>query len=234
MTNVNQESDKNTNELIVKYLESFITTERLKKINQVLSYRTRHLTVVLEDIYQSQNASAVLRSCDIFGVQDVHIIENINKYEINPDVALGATKWLNLIQYNNLNNNTERCLSYLKKQNYRIVAASPHDENYLLEELPIDNKTALVFGTEMHGLSDIATEMADGFVKIPMYGFTESFNISVSAAICLYHLTGKLRVNQQKYQLTQDEKTEIKLFWLKNSIKNAQLLIDRFLKDNKV
>ncbi len=223
-------SDYNDKQLL-QYLEQFVTSERLKKINETLEYRTRHITVVLEDIYQSHNASAVLRSCDVFGIQDVHIIENKNQYIINPDVALGSTKWLNLYRYNEKINNTEQCLSRLKKQNYRIIAASPQENNYMLEELPVDNKIALVFGTEMIGLSDMAVGMADGFVKIPMFGFTKSLNISVSAAISMYYLTGKLRDSKVKWELTQEEKDQIKLQWLINSIKNAHLLITRFFEN---
>ncbi len=217
---------------LVTYLEKFVTPERLKKIEQVLEFRTRYITVVLEDLYQPHNASAVLRSCDIFGLQDVHIIENKNEYTLNPDVSLGASNWLNLIRYNKLENNTEECLKALKKKNYRIIAASPQENNYLLEDLPLDKKTALVFGTEMKGISGIVTKMADGFVKIPMYGFTKSLNISVSAAICLYYLTGKMRNSQINWKLNNEEKTEIKLSWLRNSIKNSQLLINRYLKNN--
>ncbi len=230
MVKARKSSKKFSNIRLVEYLEQFITPERLKKINQVVEYRTRHITVVLEDLYQPHNASAVLRSCEIFGVQDVHIIENKNEYTVNPDVALGSSKWLNLIRYNKLENNTGECLSGLKEQNYRIVAASPYENNYMLEELPLDRKTALVFGTELRGISDIAAEMADDFVKIPMFGFTESLNISVSAAVCLYYLTGKLRNSSVRWKLKDQEKTEIKLQWLKNSIKNSQLLVNRFYK----
>ncbi len=230
------QSNKNDNSFdqrLVEYLTQFVTDQRLEKIEQVLEYRTRYLTVVLEDIYQPHNASAVLRSCEIFGVQDIHIIENDNEYEVNPDVVLGASKWLNLFKYNKLENNTAACLSELKEKNYRIIAASPYDNNYLLEDLPLDNKTALVFGTEMRGITDIVTDMADGFVKVPMYGFTESLNISVSAAICLYELTRKLHQSDINWQLTDKEKTDIKLQWLISSVKSSQMLIDRFVKTNR-
>ncbi len=231
------EVKKNTasfNNMLVEYLQQFVTAQRLKKIEQVLEYRTRHLTVVLEDLYQTHNASAVLRSCELFGIQDIHIVENENEYNLNPDVALGASKWLDVNQYNELENNTAECLSGLKDQGYTIIAASPYDNNYLLEELPIDKKTALVFGTELRGISDIVVDKADGFVKIPMFGFTGSFNISVSAALCLYHLTGKLRNSNINWKLSDDEKTEIKLRWLKASIKNSQLLVDHFIDNNQL
>ena len=139
--------------------------------------RTRYLTVVLEDIFQSQNASAVLRTCDCFGIQDVHIIENRNPYEINPDVELGSAKWLNMNRYNKSGHNTLEAFTELRKKGYKIIATSPHKNDLMIQDLPIEHKIALVFGSEREGLSDIALQNADAFVKIPMYGFTESFNI---------------------------------------------------------
>lgn len=220
-------------ELITR-LTPFVTEHRLARMLDVLSRRTRYLTIVVEDIYQSQNASAVLRSCECFGVQDVHIIENLNKYEINPDVALGANKWLSMHKYNEKDFNTPDCLSHLKKQNYRIIATTPHQDDCLLEELPLDNKIALLFGTEMKGLSKEAIDMADGFMKIPMAGFTESFNISVSAAICLYHLAPKIRKEVKGWQLSEEEHTDILLLWLTLSVKNSNGIISHFQRERGI
>ncbi len=214
---------------LLDHLLGFVSENKKKKFEEVIRHRTRYLTIVLEDIFQPHNASAVLRSCDCFGIQDVHIIENNNKYEVNPDVALGASKWLNLYRYNSVENNTCTCLMHLKERGYRIVATSPHNEGYLINELPLDQKTALVFGTEMHGLSANALAMSDAFVKIPMYGFTESFNISVSAALCLYHLSEKMRKMSCLWHLEPEEETEIKLHWSRQTVRNSQLIERRFL-----
>ncbi len=217
---------------LISFLSGYLTSPRLSKMRSVLEKRTRHLCLVMEDIYQSQNASAVLRSCDCFGIQDVHIIENQNVYEINPDVALGASKWLSLYKYNNQDHNTSTCLSHLKEEGYRIVATSPHRNDLLLEELPVDRRTALLFGTELKGLTQEAEGMADAFVKIPMLGFTESFNISVSAAICLYHLGAKIRETVPGWMLSEAEKTDLLLEWIKQSVKNPESLI-RYFFDQK-
>lgn len=213
---------------LIDFLSEYVTPPRLSRMRSVLEKRTRHLCLVMEDIYQSQNASAVLRSCDCFGIQDVHIIENHNVYEINPDVALGASKWLSLYKYNNREHNTSDCLTHLKEAGYRIVATSPHRNDLLLEELPVDQRTALLFGTELKGLTQEATGMADAFVKIPMLGFTESFNISVSAAICLYHLGAKIRETVRGWMLSEEEKTDLLLEWIKQSVKNPESLIQYF------
>lgn len=218
-----------TKEKLYEYLTEFITSERKAKFEQNVKMRTRHLTVVLEDIYQSHNASAVLRSCECFGIQDVHIIENRNEYTINPDIVLGASNWLNLYQYNTEANNTPVCFEALKKQGYTIVATTPHEDSCFLDDLDISEKTALIFGTEKDGLSETAMKNADKFVKIPMYGFTESFNISVSAALCLFHLSEKMRKSPINWQLNHNEQTDIKIQWVKQCLQDAEVLEKRFL-----
>src|SRR6185312_2467376 len=162
---------------LLGHLSQFVTEERKKRFEEVLQNRTRHIAIALEDIYQPHNASAVLRSCDCFGIQDVHIIENENKYTVNPDVALGSYKWLTLNRYNKKDeNNTVNCIDTLKKQVYAIAVTSPHKDSYTIENVPLNKKLALFFGTEMQGMSDQLEKNAEVFVKIPMLGFTESFN----------------------------------------------------------
>jgi len=217
-------------EELISYLSKIITPERFSLFNQIIKDRTRYMTVVLEDIFQPHNASAVLRSCDCFGIQDVHIIENENEYTLNPDVALGSSKWINLYKYNEAENNTLSTINALKEKGYRIIATTPHKDDVNLEDFDISKgKFALMFGSEQPGLSDIAMENADEFLKIPMFGFTESFNISVSAAVVLHHLSLKLRQSDIKFELSEDEKNTIILEWLKQSIKKSDLIIEKFL-----
>lgn len=216
---------------LIDYLAGFVTENRFKTFQKVIDYRTKFITVVLEDIYQSHNASAVVRSCDCFGIQDVHIIENKNKYTVNPDVALGATKWLNLIKYDQNENNTLDAINKLKKQNYRIVATNPDPKSVSLNNFNLEKgKVALVFGSEMPGVSETIMNNADEFLYIPMYGLTESFNISVSVAICLFDLSNRLRKSKIQWELNDAEKEELLLNWLKNSIKSSDKIIENFLK----
>lgn len=212
------------------YLSDFVSEKRRKKFDEVLQWRTRHITLALEDIYQSHNASAVLRSCDCFGIQDVHIIENRNAYTVNPDVALGSSKWINLYKYNCEENNTLACIRALKEKGYRIIATTPHEKDCMIDELDITSKLCLFFGTELKGISDTVRREADDFVKIPMYGFTESFNISVSAALCLHTLVEKLHRSQVSWQLSKTEKEAILLEWLRNTIAKPGLIEKEFYK----
>jgi tRNA (guanosine-2'-O-)-methyltransferase len=220
-------------EKLIRHLAQFVTEKRMQTINRVLSQRTRYITVVLEDIYQSHNASAVLRSCDCFGIQDVHIIENRNTYQVNPDVALGSNKWLTLYKYTRDRNNTADALAGLKKKGYRIVATTPHSNGCAPEEFDLHKgKTALVFGTELEGLTADAAAMADEFLTIPMVGFTESLNISVTVAILLHHLTGRLRKSGIPWHLSEAENLQVKLQWLKNSISRSDTIEKSFLENH--
>lgn len=228
--------------LLLNYLAGFVTEERNRRFAEVLQNRTRHIVIGLENIYQPHNASAVLRSCDCFGIQDVHIIENENSYSVNPDVALGSEKWLTLHRYKmsecrlSSEQNTEKCIKELKKTGYAIAITSPREsmaagagrKHYLLDNLPLDNKTVLFFGTEMQGISSRLEGLSDFSVSIEMLGFTESFNISVAAAISMHTLSKRLRSENIPWQLTDFQKEDILLQWYRNSIPKAELLEKRF------
>ena len=201
------------------FLYQFLTDERKQRFEEVLAWRTRHITVVLEDIFQPHNASAVLRSCDLTGIQDIHIIENNYTFDINPDVVMGSTKWLDIHRYNELDFNTPTVIDQLKAKGYQIVATCPHQDDFSPETLPLDQPIALVFGTEKTGITDYVMEHADKFVKIPMYGFTESFNISVSAALLVYSLTQRLHGLQGiDWHLSEEEKQMIRLEWSRRTL----------------
>jgi len=214
---------------IINLLSPFITERRLDLMKNVLSQRSKYMTIVLEDIFQPHNASAVLRTADCLGLQDIYIIENRNKYKVNPDVALGSANWLNLNKINSFENNSIETVKILKQKGYRIVATTPHKEDKNLEDFNIENGPfALVFGNEKDGISPSIIELADEFLKIPMYGFTESFNISVCAGICMHHLSLKLRNSELNYCLTQEEQNNVLASWLTYSINNADKILAEY------
>lgn len=214
---------------LLEFLFRFVNDNRKDLFMQNIKNRTNYITVVLEDIFQPQNASAVIRTCDCFGVQNLHIIENKNKYRMNPDVALGANQWVNIYKYHKEKNNSIKCIQTLKEKGYRIVATSPHKNANTLSQFNIEaGKCALFFGTEKKGLSDNVLSNADEFVTIPMFGFTESFNISVSAAIIMYQLSKMLRESTVSWKLTEEEQTEQLIVWTKKTLKKPHLLIKQF------
>ncbi len=220
---------------LLNYLSSFVTPQRLELFDRILENRTNYVTIVLEDIYQPQNASAVLRTCDCFGIQNIHIIENRNEFEVDKEVAMGSSKWLTLHKHKRKIDNSLYTIKTLKKQGYRIVATSPHLHDQELQDFNITlGKTALVFGSELPGISEVVLQEADEYLKIPMFGFTESYNISVSAAIILHHLTLNLRKSDAaNWQLTDEEKTNLKIQWLRNSIKSSKMIEKRFMEEQK-
>ena len=223
--------EKDKNKLLSEYLSRFISDHKKEFVEKVLDQRTRHITMVLEDIYQSQNASAVIRTCECMGIQDVHIIENDSKYTVNRRVLKGSYKWVDLIRHKGKHrNNTQVCYELLRSQGYIIAATDPSPEGVSIHEVSVKDKIAIVMGNELHGTSSYALDHADMKVRIPMYGFTESLNISVSAAICLNTLVPLLRNEQLQWQLTAPEKDEIRLRWLKKMVRNAEILEKEYLK----
>lgn len=219
---------------LCEFFRSIKLEKRNDLMDRVLADRTRYISVALENIYQPHNASAVLRSCDCFGIQDVHIIENSYEYELNPHVSLGASQWLNLKRYNSLENNTAECIESLKREGYRIVATSPDSKAVTIHDFDVSKgKFALLFGTEKFGLTPEACSMADELIRIPMYGFTESFNISVSVSLCLFHFTERIRTEKINWQLSREDQLDISLQWFRNTTTNSEAIERKFFNDFK-
>lgn len=214
---------------LLSYLEGFVTDKRKQLFKDVLSMRTRHFTLVLENIYQQHNSSAVVRSCDIFGVQDVHVIENTYASKVSRHVARGSQKWLTFHGYKKDTYNTQECFEQLRSQGYQIIATTPHNDSCYLHDFDISKKSAFVFGVEKEGVSEYVKENADGFLKIPMVGFTESLNISVAAAIILENLTTRLRKSELNWQLSEKEVLELYQEWIQKSIKNVEKIKDHYI-----
>ncbi len=209
---------------LLAYLEDYLTENRKERFRKVLSERTKFLTVAIEDVYQMHNTSAILRSCDAFGIQEVHSIEGRFGDKLDKNIALGAQQWVDLVRHQN----TTDCIRILKERGYSIVATVLHQDAYSLSEFQVDTKTAVFFGTEWEGLSTEVLEQADRFLKIPMVGFSESLNVSVSAAIIIQQLADKLRKTTLPWQLTQTELLEKRLDWTKKSIKKVEQIISRY------
>ena len=213
---------------LTDFLGQYITENRRATIERVLEQRTRYMTLVLEDIYQSHNASAVVRTCECMGIQDLHIIENTSKYNVNKKVLMGSNKWMNLIRYKEKGkNNTVECFTRLKSEGYRIVVTEPA-AGVSIDELPVDSKLAIVMGNELNGISKYALDNADEVVTIPMFGFTESMNISVSAALCVRSLATRVRNSGQNWQLSDMEKAYLRLDWYRKSVRRPSIMETEF------
>jgi tRNA (guanosine-2'-O-)-methyltransferase len=211
----------------LEYLENFLTENRKNKFERVLQSRTNHFTVAIEDVFQMHNTSAVMRSCEIFGIQQLNVVEEKYGKKIDKEIAMGAQKWVDINRFDSIS----ACVSDLKSKGYRIIATTPHDDDCLLDDFDISTPAALFFGTERNGLSEEVLKEADGFLKIPMVGFTESLNISVSAAIIIQNLMNRLRQSDIKWHLSEDEILEKRLEWAKNSIKDIKRIEARYFEE---
>lgn len=217
---------------VFHHLSRFVSAHKKAFIEKVLEHRTRYVTVVLENIYQSQNASAVVRTCECLGVQDVHIIEDTAKYKLNIRVLKGSYKWMNLQRYRNRKeNNTRACFAHLRAEGYRIFVADPAEDGVSIDDLDVGaGKIALVFGNELRGASAESLAEADGKVRIPMFGFTESLNVSVSVAICLNTILAKLRGADLPIGLREDEKDALRLTWYRKIVRRSDIVEREFLR----
>ena len=171
----------NSDEVLLK-LNDFLTPERLEKISRVVDQRSEFFIPVLENLYDRGNVSAVMRSCEAFGFYKMHIIQENEAFKESKRVTQGAEKWLEINQWQE----TRDCLKTLKKAGYKVFTTSLSEEALSFTNLCFDQKTAVVLGNEKEGVSEKAKELSDGNVLLPMQGFTQSFNISVAAALCSF------------------------------------------------
>ncbi len=225
-----------TDSELIEKLRPFLTENRMQTLESMLEKRTKHMTVVLENIFHSHNASAVMRTCECFGIQDLHVIENNNNFQVHPDIVRGATKWLNINRYCNSTDNTPLCIDALKQDGYRIVVTSPHGEGVTkLEDFDVTKgKFAIMMGSEKVGISDYAWEHADERLTIPMCGFTESLNISVSTAIILHTLRAKIDAAGVESAFSEEEKRSTLLHWMVESISSGKEVLRRILEENQI
>jgi tRNA (guanosine-2'-O-)-methyltransferase len=213
---------------LLNYLEGFLTENRKERFLKVLENRTNHFTIAMEDVYQLHNTSAVMRSCEVFGIQELNVVEQKFGKRIDTEIAMGAQKWVDVNRFNSIQN----CIDSMKSKGYQIIATTPHNDSCLLHEFDITKPSAIFFGTERDGLSQEVIDQADGYLKIPMVGFTESLNISVSAAIIIQDITNRLRQSDINWQLTPEEVLEKRLEWARNSIKDIVGIEERYAQLN--
>lgn len=210
-----------------EHLRTLLSAQRLARFDEVMAKRTRYVTLVLHDMFHSQNASAVLRTAECFGIQDVHVVEQNCEYDIQNKISRGSEKWLTTYRYEQL----PVCAAALKEKGYKIALASVQPQSKPLHQLPLDQPVALYFGGE-HGLHPEAHQYADYHFTIPMRGFTESFNISVSAGICLQWLTHRMEEQNRPWPLSADEHHEVLISWMQKSFKG--FLVEKAIFDTQL
>ncbi len=213
----------------VEVLRPFVSEHKQELTERILEDRTRAITVVLEDIYHPQNASAVIRTCECFGIQDLFFIEDKHLNETSPRVVQGSDKWMTLRTYRKTDyiNPTEQVLKDLKSRGYTLYGTSLGENSVDIDEVPLHEKCALVFGTELTGISQTVQEYSDYQVRLPMYGFTDSYNLSVSVALALQTIIKRFKQKYSHWSLSTEEKELLRLDWFKKVVNRAELILDR-------
>ena len=217
---------KNRLQEIFDYLKQFLTDERLSKIEHFSQESSDFVLPVMEDVYQFRNAAAIVRSVEACGFHHVVALEEENVFNPNLKVTKGAETW---VKVEKMPNNLDS-LNEIKNRGYKILAVSPENNATMLPDYEVNEPIALVFGTELEGVSDEILDFADETLAIPMFGFTKSFNVSVAAAICMYELKQKLMKSGIDYKLSDEKLLEMKIRWTVNSIRSGEELLERFLK----
>lgn len=210
----------------IEYMTDFVLPARAERIREVASNRTRYLTVCTENTFHPQNASALVRTCEAFGVQDMHTIETLCGFQANTNIVRGTDKWIDLYRHHS----TAEAVDLLHCRGYRIIATSPHEGDTTMADFDeTKGPFCLVFGTEKQGISPEMERAADGFLMIPMCGFVESLNVSASAAILLSELSARVRRNCPDWHLTETEQAELILDWTMQSVADSEnILLHRF------
>lgn len=213
---------------LLDYLQSFLTARRRQRLETVLAQRTRWISVVLEDLYDAHNIGAIARSCDAFGLQDLHVIEVTHEYQPEPEVALGSQQWLTVHRHGRGEDPRAACISALRAQGYRIVVATPAPDGCPPGEVDLSRPVAVVFGTEKDGATAGMLADADARLTIPMFGFVQSLNVSVAAAICLQQLSARLRKSEMEWRLSETERETLRMDWTRQSVPNVEQIERRY------
>jgi tRNA (guanosine-2'-O-)-methyltransferase len=216
------------NTYVLEKFREILTPHKVELFKRIAEDRTRHISIALEDLFHEHNASAVIRSCDCFGIQDLYTIEDKNKYVLQRNIALGSGRWIDLHRFTNKETASSDCVDHLRAQGYKIVATSPHANAYTAETLPLEAPVALFFGTERRGLSEEILSIADYHLAIPMYGFTESLNLSVSVAIVLQGLRNRLHQGSIDWKLSQEAQDALQIVWSTRILNGGEALEKQF------
>ncbi len=208
----------------IGYLAGFLTDERAGVLNRTLAMRTRYMTILTENTFHPQNASALVRHCEAFGLQDLHTVETLCRFSPNVNIVRGTDKWIDITRHES----TAAALSSLRGAGYRIVATTPHRESCTPETFDVGRGPfCLVFGTEHAGVSDEIIASADEFLRIPMCGMVESLNVSASAAILIYMLSQRMRLSDVDWTIPEQQRREILLRWTVASVRDGRRILER-------
>lgn len=224
MTNTANDRPQEWYDARADHLAEFLTDERRRTLATALAERTCYMTLLAENTFHPHNASALMRHCDAFGVQELHTVETLCKFSPNASIVRGTDKWVDVRRHAS----TGEAVAALKGAGYRIVATTPHREDATPETFDVGRGPfALVFGTEHAGISDEVIASADEFLRIPMCGMVESLNVSASAAILIYTLSERMRLTVGNWRMSDAEQAETLCCWMRRSVKDSEAILQR-------
>lgn len=218
---------------LLAHMDTFLTDARRDRLTSVLDNRTTHFCVAMEDLYYERNSGAIIRTADGYGIQNIHVIEPANSFKakVTNIISKGAEKWVNKTQHDNLENGPMGCINHLREQGYQIVATSPHVNGHTIHNFDISKKSAFFLGAEKTGISKQVMDAADDYISMPIYGFTESYNVSVANAILLHELTNRLRKSDIDWHLSEKERATIMLDWTMKSVVSSHHIALQFMEE---
>lgn len=218
---------------LTAYMNTFMRDERRDKLNHVLDNRTTHFCVAMEDLFYERNSGAIIRTADGYGIQNIHVIEPRDSFKskVTNIISKGAEKWVTKTQHDDIKNGAKMCIDELRSQGYQIVATSPHKDGHTIHDFDISKKSAFFLGAEKTGISDIVMEEADDYIAMPIYGFTESYNVSVANGILLHELINRLRKSDVDWHLSEEERNDLFLDWTMKSINSSDMIADKFMEE---
>lgn len=213
-------------------LSQRLTPQRREKLEKVVGQRTQYVALGIENVNNPQNAAALLRTADAFGIQDVHIVESGVNYQVHPKITRGTHNWLTVTSHkvDQATGGTQSVLDGLRANGYRIIATSVEPGSVPMEKLDVSSPFVLFFGNEHNGLSKELLEAADEHMHLPMQGFTESLNVSVCCGIAMHHLISKIKSHSLPWQLTADAQTDLLAVWARKSVPMADIYLREMAK----
>ncbi len=215
---------KHSVDLSTSIMAPFLTHERKQKIETVIKERTLNYQVAIEGLYDQGNVNAVMRTAESLGYLNFHIIETKDEYKKANRVAQGSDRWLELTKWHS----TQKFFQNLKKQGFQI-AVSSLNQAISLPLLNLNSPTIFVFGNEKDGVSKDAQKLADVCFKIPMVGMSQSFNISVAAAITLSWARSQvIGQNPKQWPLTPTQKQRVRMAYYQRSLPYSGRLLKGF------
>jgi tRNA (guanosine-2'-O-)-methyltransferase len=213
-------------EAVCRVLEPILTAERIARIDAVLAQRLASVITVVEDTYDPHNAAATIRTTEAIGLAELHVIEPGERFSAAHGITRGAHKWIDLVRWQS----PESGVAALRARGFRVFATLP-GAPATIDDVDVSTPIAIAFGNEHSGLTDMAIAACDGAIGVPMQGFTESFNLSVTVALAMSRIAGRRReAIGRPGDLPEGRRRELRARWFALSVRGAVGILDRALR----